>query len=140
MSPGAGKKKLNIVPNAVNNTLAGVVFKLVLKACDALTNSCLQRPLRAIIEPCNWLTPAVIQFKVVLQQFDAYVPLRKQETHFETGSQLLGPSAMIDTARDRSLKVDHAIRYPCNLISENGSDVISNNLFYKTRDEWLQPS
>lgn len=82
MSREVGKKTLSTIQNDVSSRLTGLVGQLVQKAKNELTNSCLLKPLRNVIEPQMWFNPAVIQFRLLSQLMDAYVSLKQRDTPF----------------------------------------------------------
>lgn len=63
MSIEARRKRLNVVPNAVNSTMTVMAVQIV-QGWDPLTKSCSLGPLRVVIRPYSWFNAAVIEFQV----------------------------------------------------------------------------
>lgn len=63
MSRNVGKKKLKIVQNAANSTLAGMMLQLVHDEWNEITKFCSLELLRAVIEPQYDLTLQPYSFR-----------------------------------------------------------------------------
>lgn len=83
MSRKVERKKLYIVQNAVNGTMAGIAARHMKKAWDALTKFCSLWSLGAGMQSHMWFNPAVFQCLVLLQRSDGFESLKKERTLFE---------------------------------------------------------
>lgn len=86
MSRKVGSKELNVVWNAVNSTLAGMVAHVVQKAWDVLTKTGSLGWLLAAVEPYLRFNPAEILFHVLSQYSDGFLLLIKHKTLFKAES------------------------------------------------------
>lgn len=65
ISSEVARKKLNIVRNSVNSTLAVIKAQLVEKGCNGLTKFFSLRLQRVVIQPYLQFNPAVIQVQLL---------------------------------------------------------------------------
>lgn len=90
MSRELGRKKLNIVRDAVNSTLACMAPHFVQAAWYLITKDCSLRLLRITIRLYFCLISENIPFHVLSQQSDGCVSLKQQETVLEVGHSCRG--------------------------------------------------
>lgn len=85
------RKKLKIIRNVMNSTLAAKRLQLVQKDWYALTKFYLFGPLRFLIWLYLCFTCVMIQFQLFLQASDGFVPLEQGARVSEEGPSLQRP-------------------------------------------------
>lgn len=106
-----GAKKLDILGDAMNTTLAGMAVHLIQNVWNAQTKSCQLGPLGFLIESYMTFKPAVIQFQLFSQRTDGFVSVRQKESLFKSLLPMAGPDGSDVTGRKCSLEIGEEFFY-----------------------------
>lgn len=107
------KKELNIVHNAVKNTLFSMAAQHMESTSDALGKSCLRGLLRVMIKPGMCLNPTVILYRVRLERIDGSLSLIQQRLFTKAGRSPLRSDGLDTRARELLTKVGSGTPFLC---------------------------
>lgn len=77
MSREVGRKTPNMVQNEVNSRSTDMTVQLLQKVSNMLTKACLFETLQVVIQRYLWISPALIQWQVLLQRSYRFVSLKR---------------------------------------------------------------